>query len=552
MRKRTKKAGRISPRFFILLLWSYISSSSFAEEGNSPQSSEFRFDRFDIELGSAPRQTVLSGFLTGNELADLVVVDNDESKRGRVGVYSFERDGWEKGIEAILPADVVFVDVLRTEAKDCLIAYLPGQLQWFIPGDSEGGGHIALRSSFVPSREDEIPHVDVTRDLNGDERDDIVLPDKEGFWIATQLPNGELSDPIKIGSKTDLSGIMGADGYRYHPWSQSRIHQTDFDHDGLLDLVFWNNGYFYVHAQNETGLYASEPDRYPAKGLFKTDDQYSLARGDMSGTFLHSMVDINGDKITDLVIASLEGRSVSKKKSSYNVHFGLRTASRETRFTEDPDLVFRGNDRIYVSMDKHDFNSDGQADILFTSIEKEALTSGLWKRLKGMMGDDIYLGLEFYLGGKGLSSIRPNNSRRLALDGVPSHREPGSVPLDLVLRGATHERRKTQEIWPRAFNSTLLVGDVTGDGHADLLTSSHPRRLRFVAGVAGPGLFSEQVQSIEIEMPNDEEYTWMTDLNRDGKQDLIMHRPFTKRDVHGARINGVSTDAQQVSVLLAR
>ncbi len=28
-------------------------------------------------------------------------------------------------------------------------------------------------------------------------------------------------------------------------------------------------------------------------------------------------------------------------------------------------------------------------------------------------------------------------------------------------------------------------------------------------------------------MPSDDEYTWLVDLNKDGKQDLLWHHPFT-------------------------
>ena len=52
----------------------------------------------------------------------------------------------------------------------------------------------------------------------------------------------------------------------------------------------------------------------------------------------------------------------------------------------------------------------------------------------------------------------PDATRRIALDGAPSHSEPGWVPLDIVLRGGTHESRNTQKGYLRAFNRTLLIG----------------------------------------------------------------------------------------------
>ena len=95
--------------------------------------------------------------------------------------------------------------------------------------------------------------------------------------------------------------------------------------------------------------------------------------------------------------------------------------------------------------DRHDFNRDGQIDLMITTINIESLKGSLWKRIKGFMGDDIRLGLEFYQMEKGAYASTPNTTRGIALDGVPSHREPGWVPLDVVLRGATHENRNREK-----------------------------------------------------------------------------------------------------------
>ena len=43
-----------------------------------------------------------------------------------------------------------------------------------------------------------------------------------------------------FGEPPDLSRIYGADGYRYDPWGQGRVHEVDYDGDGRGDLVFWS------------------------------------------------------------------------------------------------------------------------------------------------------------------------------------------------------------------------------------------------------------------------------------------------------------------------
>ena len=59
---------------------------------------------------------------------------------------------------------------------------------------------MAATSNFDPPRSGEIPHVDVTRDVNGDERDDLVVPDVDGFWVFVQRSDGAFADPVQIGT----------------------------------------------------------------------------------------------------------------------------------------------------------------------------------------------------------------------------------------------------------------------------------------------------------------------------------------------------------------
>jgi hypothetical protein len=126
------------------------------------------------------------------------------------------------------------------------------------------------------------------------------------------------------------------------------------------------------------------------------------------------------------------------------------------------------------------------------------------------------------------------------------------VPLDIVLRGPTHESRRTQSDWRRAFNRTLLVGDVNGDRRSDLLIESEFTELRVFDGVPGTDVIAPQAQRVSLTLPHDGEYTWLVDLNRDGKQDILMHHPFTARDHHGGQTQPPEADPNRVVVLIAR
>ncbi len=84
----------------------------------------------------------------------------------------------------------------------------------------------------------EVPHVDITRDVNGDDRDDLVVPDGGGFRVFIQTSDGVFADPVKLGPSTERLPTGGPDGYRYDPWDQGRLHEMDYNRDGRSDLVF--------------------------------------------------------------------------------------------------------------------------------------------------------------------------------------------------------------------------------------------------------------------------------------------------------------------------
>ena len=510
------------------------------------------FDRYEVVTDSAERQTALTGFLLGGPVAELAVVSVGEDDQRRLRVYAFADSTWVPSLDIALGPEVRFVDLANIGGRDRLVTYEPGRLNWFDPERGTENALVAVTSGFSPPRERDIPHVDVTRDLNGDGRDDLVVPDSAGFRVFVQNGDGTFADPVRIGPPTDMSRIQGADGYRYDPWSQSRVHTMDYDGDGRSDLVFWDDDHFEVHLQDTRGQFRPVAETFTTEVDFDSDKFSSLATGDMTGRVLHSLSDVNGDGIGDLAVLVLEGAGISGKQSRYEVHPGARTPDGRTEFAPGAGITFLSPGRIQLGMDRHDLDRDGQAELMFTTIEVGSLRGGLFKRLKGGMGDDTWLYLEFHRMEGGPFRDTPNAIRGIHLDGAPSHREPGWVPLDIVLRGGLHESRRTQDGYRRAFNRTLLIGDVTGDGRSDLLIESTPWALGLFPGVPGPDLFARHSEAVRVEVPNDEEYTWLADLNRDGKQDIVMHHPFTLRDPHGGRMHPPGTEPHRVTLLIAR
>ena len=126
--------------------------------GTDARPASYAFDRHEIDIGPAVRQTVLTGFLLGGEVADLAVVTVEEEGGRRLRIYAFEgrldEEGsdiegsgkagnpsspdamgtWALRKDVRLRPDVIFVDVARIDGRDRLITGEPGRLNAWDPG----------------------------------------------------------------------------------------------------------------------------------------------------------------------------------------------------------------------------------------------------------------------------------------------------------------------------------------------------------------------------------------------------------------------------------
>ena len=513
----------------ILVIGVFLSgcSSLLGEEADpmSPAAADFTFEQYEVVTGAAKHQTVLTGFLLGDTVAELVVVSIDEEDDRRLHIYAFDHGSWALRLEATLRPEVLFVDVANIGGRDRLITYESGRLNWFDPESATEHPLVAVTSNTLPPK-GEIPHVDVTRDLNGDGRDDLVVPDSDGFWVFIQMDNGAFADPVKIGPPIKMSRIYAADGYRYDPWSQGRVHEMDYNRDGRSDLVFWNEDHFEVHLQDEHGLFASATKTFTTDVAFDSDELTSLAApqevrrrrrdhqltGATTGRVLHSLTDMNGDGVADLVVFSLEIRSMWSVHFAYEVHFGAPTSDGGTMFAPDVGSAIR-SDGLPFGLVPHDFDHDGQVDMMYATMK-----FGIFKTIgmisRAMLTRSVRMHLEFYRMEGGIYPDKPNATRKIK----------GHAP------GVSGEKG--------IFHPSVLIGDVNGDGRSDLLVQKGPEELRVYLGVPGPKLFARRPQKIKVAMPH-EEYTWLVDLNKDHKQDVLMHHPST-------------TEPHRVAILIAQ
>ena len=377
---------------------------------------EIDFERHEIDADIAEYQTVLTGNLLGSNHADLAVVSVGRGRARWVHVYSLSEGGWTEATSAPLRSRVLFVDVANVGGNECLLLYETGNLGCFDPESGAVRALATARLGVQPSRYGEIPDVDVSRDINGDSLDDLVVPDIRGFSIMTQVGDGTFAEPVAVDSAAISNTSFAGDGYRYDPWRLSGIHEVDYNGDGRTDLVFWNKDHFVVHLQQEDGRISSAAETFTTEVAFDSDDPAALAapmqvrgrradslvEGKMSGRVLDSLQDMNGDGIADLVVFSLKGGDSNRfgqTSEFWNMRFGLHMhlgarASGGLEFPIEPvaEIFTEG---IPFGIEIHDFDGDGQKDVMVTKI-KPGIFKSIGMLIGAVLTKSVSLDMDFY------------------------------------------------------------------------------------------------------------------------------------------------------------
>ncbi len=476
-------------------------------------SAQISFEKQTVTFDSAERQTaLLTGFFLGGEIADIAVFYAGEKGEKRLKIYSFDEGRFKPKLEAQLRTDVQFADAVRIGGRDRIVTHEPGRLNRFDPATANEIELLAVTTNLEPLFEDGISAWDISRDVNGDGLDDLVIPEADGFNIFMQMKNGTFSKPLKIGKS------VKTDAYHYNPWIQAGIHEIDFDRDGRKDLVYWDEDRFRVHLQNENGSFDGSAGTFTTEIAFDSDDIKTLAapfgvtrrrkdsepEGKLTGRVLYSLSDMNGDGVADMVIFSLQGGSLFKMFSTFEIHFGRPAAAGGGGmvFSKNFDAVIR-SEGIPFAVEKHDFDGDGQRDVMFTTINPS-----FFKIARMLVGwfftRSVPLDLKLYRMKGGRYQSKPDFKRKIKT---------------ISLGGSGEEAAKFPAI---------LFGDLNGDKRPDLLVQKGTNQLQIFPGEAKPDLFARRPQKIKVSVPKNKNYTWLKDLNSDGREDILMYHRSAK------------------------
>ena len=425
------------------------------------------FESFAIEAATFRTTDVLR--LSQDGASALVLLGEDEAGDPRFAVHVLDQSGWRNVHEGGLPMDALFVDTLAFGDSDQLVVFNGHSLARLGATEWEPNPlAIDALPTIYRGEPSAVARVDMARDVNGDGRDDILLPDFDGLWVVLQDGAGGFAEPVKIPVAPTMDATLSV-SYRVPP-----VYAFDYDGDGRGDVGVLDGSRLKVFK-----------DATVASGDIVVPG--GLTTGNGGGEPVRALNDVrdyDGDGVVDISVSTVQGEEdLLAATSATSFYFGERRDG-VVVFQGEPDATLQTG--AFGDVEMTDVNRDGLMDavVVAGSFSVRKLISALVTR---SMSVDIHI---HFMGAEGFAS------------------EPD----------VTKKIKVSQDRNPFGF------GDVNGDGLTDFVQRTD-EGLAVYLGEHTEALLAKRAEEIDMKLPfegrspSDVE---AVDLDGDGRDDFLL------------------------------
>ncbi len=412
-----------------------------------------------------------------------------------------------------LPGELLAMDVARNQDGETLCFLDPeGALCLdFLSGDLRRV--LSFSSLFRLPRSGSIADLDFLQDLNGDELDDLLVPDFGGLVFALQKADGSFASATDLLANPDMT--LGKTVVRYR---LPRTSLADANFDGRMDVLLLEDRSLRVYAANAEGGYDHQGTLLSlgldiaSKAQLQEweSDRGDMDQSDMSIRVIERVADLDGDGAPDVLTEATHSRGVFDKSSDFAVHLG-RNQDGWVYHTDPPDSVMVSKG-MQFDLVVEDLDGDGRKDLIIPSIRL-----GLGRVIKALFSGSMSMDLDFYRAD-----------------------ERGHYPAEPNFSASTKVRIDMKK--GHADVPAVLAADFSGDGVKDLLLQLNKDELKITLGDGSPSLFAGRSFKISASLPRNGDRIQPLDVDADGLSDLVIQYG----DSDGPELAG------RLSVFLAR
>lgn len=447
-----------------------------------------------IDAGFDVEQPVLIANLAGGEDRQLVLAGRDEDHVQHLAIYSLGQSGSADPLLSLtLGPNLIAYDVGRIGDQDALFFIEPGRILRYDFASGEFVEFIQIRTIYGPRRSGDVTPIDFFRDLNLDERDDLIVPDTAGYRVRLQRADGSLGEEALLEDSSSMTVLDGVVSFESRP-----LFSGDMNFDGLIDLGVWRGDSLRVYPQLPDDRFQGKPDVLELGLDLLTEAELLALQGgpgavDQSGLIekrIFSIEDRNGDEVPDILIESTQSSGVFDKRNDFSLHLGRRDGDQVAYRAKEDTLM--SSSGLQYGLVTTDIDGDGKKDLLVRDVR---ITFG--RVIRSLLSGNVPLNLHFF---------RMTDDDDYAED------------ANYITKTNVRFSMKTGHMDIPA----VKVSDFDGDGLQDLMMQTSPTRLSFFTGLPTADLFDRDTTDLEIALPRNGDLVDIADIDGDDRSDLVI------------------------------
>ncbi|WP_105214375.1 MULTISPECIES: FG-GAP repeat domain-containing protein [unclassified Pseudoalteromonas] len=452
------------------------------------------FQALSIDLDFNISRTPLSADLTPHPGKEIVVFGRNEAKAHQVAVLAVI-DGRLQQVDRFAIGEEYFAyDISEQEKSEHTLYFLAhdhvGRYQYpQQQGEPRLFAFADVSSIYRIERSNFMRQIDFIHDFNNDGDSDIMLADFTDLhvWLS-QHEGGHKKVSLDIGSHSVLNGVeLNA--------SPAQVFTLDLNQDGRLDIANLHEGklhLYYAHGRHfEHQQLAIRGGIYSIDWWDQLDDDgQPLDQSDLRYRKLERFEDINGDAIPDLVVRYTKSSGVFDRSNDYEIYYGSLDKQRQLSYANKADTTVSAEGTL-TDLQLQDIDGDGRLEVMVASFEL-GVSQVISALLASSIDQDILL---YWQNTQGQFPKKP------------------SLDYETEMNFSISKGRASQPL--------VMLADINGDGRKDLLFSEDNDTLVYRLNQGQQAFARSQKQKLAL--PQSGSHISSTDINDDGKSDLLLY-----------------------------
>ena len=459
---------------------------------------KIRFDKYEIETDFKITHPVEAANLAENQ-KQLVVIGESKDKKRILVIYELQTEGCpvtETKVKEVsrleIPKSFLAYDIFKNGTLQKILFQTNQELLVFNPNSNEFESFHTVQSIYLRPEAQFLVRKKFVQDLNGDERDDLVIPDFRGVHLFLQTDKGDFeTQTLPVAPKIQ----MNKDSATYN---ETRFFIADMNLDNKTDFVLAKDKSLLIYPQLEKGKFDNNSQliKLPidTSELFwwelRESDGQQVDQNNLAHRIVDKIDDVNNDGLVDLLVRFSQSEGVLDRTNDYEIYLGNNQDGKLT-FQEKPQSMITADGTI-GTLEIVDIDGDKRSEVLVSSFDI-GVSQIIGALLSGSIDQDIYI---FQLNEEGLYPEDPIVDKEVEMTFSLSSGKSGEPVVKLA--------------------------DLNGDGLKDLVVSSGESRLKIYPGTRKKRIFEKRSQRIKVDVPKQGSYVAVADINTDGKEDLIV------------------------------